>query len=335
MTSLDDGLVQLKTQKDVDDMIRWAKGVREIGMFVAHPSRKLAKSLLLGKIYDSIRSKWPKATLKELDDDEAKLLGFKEKDCNRDGGYRSSGGGGQEFDEMEVQGGEGIEEVEVEGLQRIDTFLDDNNIVFEDYDCDTEAFMGEDNFGEDYEPIEEEKMEGKTQEAYNEIDVGACYVDEERMFEDLGPILNDISPLRLVREYVVTTKKPLKFTIDGNHTCGTSMKIPTISVKWLAKKYVNKFARLWSYAKEMLDIIPGSTIIIKQKEEKFQRIYVCSALLKRDFLVGCRRFVCLDGCFLKGAFKGQILAVVALDVDNGIYPVTWAVVEVENTDSWR
>ncbi|GAA0148027.1 hypothetical protein LIER_07577 [Lithospermum erythrorhizon] len=95
-----------------------------------------------------------------------------------------------------------------------------------------------------------------------------------------------------------------------------------------------KFARLWSYAKEMIDIIPGSTVIIKQEEQKFQRIYVCPSPLKKDFLAGCRRFLCLDGCFLKGAFKGQILAVVGLVADKDIYPVAWAVVEVENTDSW-
>ncbi|GAA0164948.1 hypothetical protein LIER_20468 [Lithospermum erythrorhizon] len=44
MHSLDDGLVQLKTQGDVDDMIRWAKGFREIGMFVTHPSRSLLRA---------------------------------------------------------------------------------------------------------------------------------------------------------------------------------------------------------------------------------------------------------------------------------------------------
>ncbi|GAA0151536.1 hypothetical protein LIER_10236 [Lithospermum erythrorhizon] len=75
---LDDELVQPKTQEDVDEMIRWAQGVRKIGIFVTHPSRKLAKSLLLGEIYDSIRSMWPKATLKELDDKKANSLGFKE-----------------------------------------------------------------------------------------------------------------------------------------------------------------------------------------------------------------------------------------------------------------
>ncbi|GAA0157697.1 hypothetical protein LIER_14909 [Lithospermum erythrorhizon] len=78
MTSLDDRLVNLKTQEDMDEMIRWTKGVREIEMFVTHPTRKVAKSLVLGETYADLRSKWSKATLKEIDDDEARLLGFNE-----------------------------------------------------------------------------------------------------------------------------------------------------------------------------------------------------------------------------------------------------------------
>ncbi|GAA0147093.1 hypothetical protein LIER_06879 [Lithospermum erythrorhizon] len=56
--------------------------------------------------------------------------------------------------------------------------------------------------------------------------------------------------------------------------------------------------------------------------------------LKAGFKAGCRKFVCLDGCFLKDAFKDQILASVGLDGNNGIYPMAWAVVEVENKESW-
>ncbi|GAA0156470.1 hypothetical protein LIER_13966 [Lithospermum erythrorhizon] len=91
-------------------------------------------------------------------------------------------------------------------------------------------------------------------------------------------------------------------TLVGEHTCGTSITIPTITVKWLAK-------RLWSYAKEILDIMSSSTVITKLHEQKFERVY-------------------------KGAFKSQILAVVGLDGDNDISPIAWAVVEMENTQSW-
>ncbi|GAA0156472.1 hypothetical protein LIER_13965 [Lithospermum erythrorhizon] len=41
-----------------------------------------------------------------------------------------------------------------------------------------------------------------------------------------------------------------------------------------------------------------------------------------------------DGYLMFGAFKSQILAVVGLDGDNDISPIAWAVVEMENTQSW-
>ncbi|GAA0148028.1 hypothetical protein LIER_07578 [Lithospermum erythrorhizon] len=116
----------LKTQEDVDEMIRWAKGVRKIGMFVTHLSRKLAKSLLLGEIYDSIRSMWPKATLKELDDEEANSLGFKENSNKKipllpwyldDSTVveEENVDGGQRMEDVEVRGCMGMDEVEVQG----------------------------------------------------------------------------------------------------------------------------------------------------------------------------------------------------------------------------
>ncbi|GAA0147039.1 hypothetical protein LIER_06839 [Lithospermum erythrorhizon] len=74
MTSLNNGLVHIKTQEDVDEMLEWTRGVREIRIYVTHPSRKLAKSLLLGEIYGDLRCEWHTTTLKEIDDEELRLL---------------------------------------------------------------------------------------------------------------------------------------------------------------------------------------------------------------------------------------------------------------------
>jgi len=42
----------------------------------------------------------------------------------------------------------------------------------------------------------------------------------------------------------------------------------------------------------------------------------------------------LDGCFIKGPWKGQILVAVGRDGNNQMYPVAWAVCERENSISW-
>ncbi|XP_074346686.1 uncharacterized protein LOC141685490 [Apium graveolens] len=50
---------------------------------------------------------------------------------------------------------------------------------------------------------------------------------------------------------------------------------------------------------------------------------------------GCRPVIGLDGCFLKTVTGGQLLAAVRRDGNNQIFPICYAVVESENTDSWR
>jgi hypothetical protein len=67
---------------------------------------------------------------------------------------------------------------------------------------------------------------------------------------------------------------------------------------------------------------------------KFGRLYVSLAAMKRGFLEGCRPIIGVDGCFLKGPFKGQLLSAVGRDGNNNIYPIAFAIVEAEVKDSW-
>ncbi|KAI5355169.1 hypothetical protein L3X38_008064 [Prunus dulcis] len=64
------------------------------------------------------------------------------------------------------------------------------------------------------------------------------------------------------------------------------------------------------------------------------RVYVCFGALKKGFVEGCRPVVGFDGCHVKGSHPGQILSAVGIDGNNGMYPIAFAVVEVENTETW-
>lgn len=64
-------------------------------------------------------------------------------------------------------------------------------------------------------------------------------------------------------------------------------------------------------------------------------MYICFDALKRNWLAGCRPMLGLNGCFLKGFCKGQLLAAIGRDGNNNIFPVAWAVVESESKESWR
>ena len=42
----------------------------------------------------------------------------------------------------------------------------------------------------------------------------------------------------------------------------------------------------------------------------------------------------IDGCHLKGAYTGQIFTAVAMDGNQHIFPIAFAVVEAERKDTW-
>ena len=54
---------------------------------------------------------------------------------------------------------------------------------------------------------------------------------------------------------------------------------------------------------------------------------------RRGYFKGCRQFIGVDGCHLKGLYKGFLLSAVSVDANYGIYQIAMCVVENENTDS--
>ncbi|KAH9655399.1 SWIM-type domain-containing protein [Citrus sinensis] len=55
---------------------------------------------------------------------------------------------------------------------------------------------------------------------------------------------------------------------------------------------------------------------------------------RRGFFKGCRPFIGVDGCHLKGPYKGVLLTTVSIDANYGIYPLAMCVVDTENNESW-
>ncbi|XP_015954627.1 uncharacterized protein LOC107478987 [Arachis duranensis] len=92
------------------------------------------------------------------------------------------------------------------------------------------------------------------------------------------------------------------------------------------------------YAETLLKSNPGSTVKIgtylQGDDPIFEKMYVCLDGCKKGFKAGCRPLIGLDGAFLKTRFGGQLSAV-AQDANNHIYPIAWAIVDVENKENWR
>jgi hypothetical protein len=113
-----------------------------------------------------------------------------------------------------------------------------------------------------------------------------------------------------------------------------------IAKEILQGKVKLQYARLWDYCETVRQTNQGSCLMMKVERPLpdhpacFHRLYFSLAAMKRGFRAGCRPIIGLDGCFLKGPYKGQLLSAISRDGNNNMYPVAIAVVEAETKDSW-
>ncbi|XP_058184092.1 uncharacterized protein LOC131301721 [Rhododendron vialii] len=101
-----------------------------------------------------------------------------------------------------------------------------------------------------------------------------------------------------------------------------------------------QYKLLPTYAVEVRKTNPGSLIKMDYnrpfptQNPMFGRLFVSFAGMIKGFLNGCRPFIGVDGCHLKGPYGGVLISAVALDGNNGLFPLAVAVVESENNQSW-
>lgn len=67
----------------------------------------------------------------------------------------------------------------------------------------------------------------------------------------------------------------------------------------------------------------------------FKRFYVSFKGVMDEWLYGYRNVVGVDGCFLKGICKGELLLAMGRDANNHIYHIAWEVVNVESKSTWK
>ncbi|XP_021740057.1 uncharacterized protein LOC110706442 [Chenopodium quinoa] len=99
-----------------------------------------------------------------------------------------------------------------------------------------------------------------------------------------------------------------------------ALKARRMAHRLILGEYKEQYLLLHRYAQEILRSNPDNTVKFK--------------LNNNGFLVGCRPFFGLGGCFLKGPYGGQLLVAVDRDGNNQMFPIAWACVEIENTETW-
>ncbi|KAD7479804.1 hypothetical protein E3N88_02940 [Mikania micrantha] len=103
-------------------------------------------------------------------------------------------------------------------------------------------------------------------------------------------------------------------------------------------KWEDSYMKINDFKEELLRRNPGSVVDIeferKGNKKLFFRFFISLVACLKGFLDGCRPYISLDACHLKGKFNGVLVAATSVDGNNSIFPVAYGVLESENKNSW-
>ncbi|KAH9664912.1 hypothetical protein KPL70_020165 [Citrus sinensis] len=108
----------------------------------------------------------------------------------------------------------------------------------------------------------------------------------------------------------------------------------------LGLDYDDGYAMLHQFKEEMERIDRDNIVLVEtethesREEERFKRVFVCCARTSYAFKVHCRGILAVDGWEINNPCNSVMLVAAGLDGNNGILPVAFCEVQVEDLDSW-
>ncbi|KAK9945307.1 hypothetical protein M0R45_010828 [Rubus argutus] len=123
-----------------------------------------------------------------------------------------------------------------------------------------------------------------------------------------------------------TLKSTVRREIEVDVSHGQCTRGRQEAIKMIEGSYKEQYSRIWEYCAEVRQTNKYSSMFVRANPPYFQRLFVCLEACKNGFKKGCRPIIGVDGCHLKGAFGGQLLAAVGIDANDNMYPIAYAVV---------
>nr|KAJ0205778.1 hypothetical protein LSAT_V11C500284100 [Lactuca sativa] len=263
----------------------------------------------------------------------------------------------EDSDDEPVEGEGENARVELDDEENTDEFSDEDEIIYSIHNLKVKWNVMKPVIGERYESRHELKLCLTNYSIYKGYKIRFKKCDSVRL---VVVCVSDPEKCSfMVRASWMSTEKSFQVKkMNDRHTCVRNFSSSRLmNPTWLAKQFVKELVRkpklkckemqtiiqikfhCKDYGHELMRSNPGSTVRISvnfnpDQTTTFHRIYVCFKAIKDGWKIGCRSVIGLDGCFLKGQCKGELLTTIGRDANNQIYPIAWAVVEVENQVNW-
>lgn len=109
-----------------------------------------------------------------------------------------------------------------------------------------------------------------------------------------------------------------------------------IAREQLQGSYKEAYTQLPFFCEKIKETNPGSFATFTTKEDSsFHRLFVSFHASISGFQQGCRPLLFLDRIPLNSKYQGDLFAATAVDGNDGIFPVAFAVVDSESEDNWH
>ena len=77
-----------------------------------------------------------------------------------------------------------------------------------------------------------------------------------------------------------------------------------------------------------------SLFVLEYPDGHFERMFICFHVCLVGFKSGCRPLLFMDGIHIFNRYSGVMLSTVALDTENGMFPLAFAIVSAESDTNW-
>ncbi|KAI0524850.1 hypothetical protein KFK09_004239 [Dendrobium nobile] len=106
------------------------------------------------------------------------------------------------------------------------------------------------------------------------------------------------------------------------------------AIKVVFGSWEESYRTLNLFMDAVASVMPGTVYRIQSTQtNRFQRLFWAFGPSITGWKY-CRPVLSLDGTFLLGKYRGTLLTAIGMDANNGLYPLAFAVVESECTESW-